>query len=43
LLSVYDDVPEVLHPIAKMSLLAHLIKLEEEGKLNNYKNNYSIS
>jgi len=43
LLSVYDDVPEVLHPIAKMSLLAHLIKLEEEGKLNSYKNNYSIS
>jgi len=33
----------VLHPIAKMSLLAHLIKLEEEGKLNNSKNNYSLS
>ena len=43
LLLVYDDVPDVLHPIAKMSLLAHLIKLEEEGKLNNSKNNYSLS
>ena len=43
LLLVYDDVPEVLHPIAKMSLLAHLIKLEDEGKLNNSKNNYSLS
>ena len=43
LLLVYDDVPEALHPIAKMSLLAHLIKLEDEGKLNNSKNNYSLS
>jgi len=29
--AVYDDVPEFLHPIAKYSLLAHLIKLEEDG------------
>jgi hypothetical protein len=43
LLSVYDDVPEMLHPIAKMSLLAHLIKLEEEGRLNKNKGNYSLS
>jgi len=43
LLLVYDDVPEMLHPIAKMSLLAHLIKLEEEGYLNKNKNNYSLS
>ena len=43
LLLVYDDVPEMLHPIAKMSLLAHLIKLEEDGKLKNYENAYSLS
>jgi len=29
--TVYDDVPDFLHPIARYSLLAHLIKLEEEG------------
>lgn len=29
---VYDDVPVFLHPIAKFSLLAHLIKLEAEKK-----------
>jgi glyoxylase-like metal-dependent hydrolase (beta-lactamase superfamily II) len=28
---VYDDVPEVLHPVARRSLLAHLIKLRHEG------------
>ena len=43
LLLVYDDVPEMLHPIAKMSLLAHLIKLEEDGKLKNYEHAYSLS
>jgi len=36
-------VPEMLHPIAKMSLLAHLIKLEEEGRLNKNQGNYSLS
>ena len=30
---VYDDVPEMLHPIARMSLLAHLIKLQDEEKI----------
>ena len=30
--SVYDDVPSFLHPIAKYSLLAHLIKLEGENR-----------
>ncbi|HEV7799732.1 MAG TPA: MBL fold metallo-hydrolase [Burkholderiales bacterium] len=28
----YDDVPERIHPIARRSLHAHLIKLEREGK-----------
>ena len=40
---VYDDVPEMLYPIAKMSLLAHLIKLFEDGKILNKDNLYSSS
>ena len=28
----YDDVPEVMHPLAKRSLLAHLLKLQEDGE-----------
>lgn len=30
---VYDDVDPRLHPLAQSSLLAHLIKLEEEGRV----------
>lgn len=30
--SVYDDVDSCLHPLAKSSLLAHLLKLEEDGR-----------
>ena len=40
---VYSDVPEVLFPIAKMSLLAHLIKLIEDKKVNCEKDIYSSS
>ena len=29
---VYDDVPVALHPMASRSLLAHLIKLKDEGR-----------
>ena len=29
---VYDDVPVSLHPMASRSLLAHLIKLQQEGR-----------
>ncbi len=29
---VYDDVDSRLHPLAKSSLLAHLLKLEEDGR-----------
>lgn len=29
---VYDDVPVAVHPVAKLSLLAHLLKLEQEGR-----------
>ncbi len=31
-LDVYNDVPVDVHPVAKLSLLAHLIKLEQEGR-----------
>jgi len=31
--SVYDDVDPRLHPVAKGSLLAHLLKLEREGRV----------
>ena len=40
---VYDDVPEMLYPIAKMSLLAHLIKLDEDGKILSKDNLYFSS
>lgn len=30
---VYDDVDSRLHPVAKGSLLAHLLKLEEDGRV----------
>ena len=40
---VYDDVPEMLHPIARMSLLAHLIKLQDEEKIKSVENRYSSS
>jgi glyoxylase-like metal-dependent hydrolase (beta-lactamase superfamily II) len=31
--SVYDDVDPRLHPVAKGSLLAHLLKLQEDGRV----------
>ncbi|MET0533570.1 MAG: MBL fold metallo-hydrolase [Steroidobacter sp.] len=31
--SVYDDVDPRLHPVAKSSLLAHLLKLERDGRV----------
>ncbi len=34
--SVYDDVPVFLHGVAEFSLLAHLIKLAEDGKAREY-------
>ncbi len=30
---VYADVPVSLHPVARYSLLAHVLKLEEEGRV----------
>lgn len=32
-LPVYDDVPAFLHPVAKYSLLAHLLKLEKDARV----------
>ena len=32
---VYDDVPVQMHPLAELSLLAHLIKLQEEGRVQS--------
>jgi glyoxylase-like metal-dependent hydrolase (beta-lactamase superfamily II) len=29
---VYDDVPPAVHPVAQRSLLAHLLKLEADGR-----------
>lgn len=31
--AVYTDVPEVLHPVARFSVLAHLLKLRSEGTI----------
>jgi hypothetical protein len=28
----YDDVPRAIHPVARRSLHAHLIKLADEGR-----------
>jgi hypothetical protein len=30
---VYDDVPQRVHPVARRSLHAHLIKLAREGRV----------
>lgn len=32
---VYEDVPTVMHPLAKRTLLAHLLKLQEDGEAAN--------
>jgi len=40
---VYSDVPEQLFPIAKMSLLAHLIKLVEDKKVVCVDDVYSLT
>ena len=37
---VYDDVSEQLHPIARFSLEAHLLKLVDENKVKRYKDQF---
>lgn len=39
---VYDDTPTFLHPIAEFSLLAHLIKLYEDGEANVVEGRYTL-
>jgi len=41
--SVYDEVPSFLHGIARMSLLAHLLKLEQEHKVQQQDGQWRIS
>lgn len=41
-LSVYDDVDPSLHPAAQYSLLAHLLKLEKEGRVRRNGDNWSL-
>ncbi len=38
---VYADVPAVMHPVARYSLLAHVLKLEEEGRLTRSGDSWS--
>ena len=40
---VYDDVPEGLHPIAALSLEAHLNKLEHERKVHRHAGRWRLS
>jgi hydroxyacylglutathione hydrolase len=37
---VYDDVNPALHPVARYSLHAHLIKLLKDGKVNENENGW---
>lgn len=38
---VYDDVPRFMHPVARYSLLAHALKLEEEGRVQRSGDDWS--
>ena len=38
--AVYDDVSAHLYPVAGRSLLAHLIKLKEEGRVSESQGNW---
>ena len=40
---VYDDVPERLHAVARLSLWAHLIKLGEDGRAQESHGQWSLS
>jgi glyoxylase-like metal-dependent hydrolase (beta-lactamase superfamily II)/8-oxo-dGTP pyrophosphatase MutT (NUDIX family) len=43
LASVYDDVPERMHPVALRSLQAHLIKLQEEGRAGQVEAGWALT
>ena len=40
---VYDDVDAQLHPVALRSLLAHLIKLQEEGRAHDTQDGWALA
>ena len=40
---VYDDVSPRLHPVASRSLLAHLIKLRDEGRVQESRGGWSLA
>lgn len=40
--AVYDEVPTFLHGLARMSLLAHLLKLEQEGRIEQQDQHWRI-
>ena len=40
---VYEDVPATLHPVARRSLLAHLLKLEGEGRARCEAQRWSVA
>ena len=40
---VYEDVPATLHPVARRSLLAHLLKLEGEGRARSEAGRWSVA
>jgi len=40
--SVYRDIPEVMHKLAEMSVLAHLEKLEGEDRVARHGNEFSL-
>ena len=40
---VYDDVSPRLHPVASRSLLAHLIKLRDEGRVQESRGSWSLA
>lgn len=38
----YDDVPESIYPVARLSLLAHILKLQREGKAEEQAGKWSL-
>jgi glyoxylase-like metal-dependent hydrolase (beta-lactamase superfamily II) len=40
---VYDDVPPALHPVARRSLWAHLLKLVADGEVNEVEGHWRIA
>ena len=40
---IYDRLPAELRPLAEESVLAHLVKLEEEGAVARHDNHYALT